>query len=143
MAKTRGKKKYNKKMMCGGPNNMFMGVVKGLTYAYLITGVLFMLLAGILTVTNLLNNPMHQNIVIIIITVLAVVMGGRVVAKSCGKQGWMLGTLCGFIYYVIFFLIAYAFTRTFSFSGSILSMLVLCLGSGALGGFLGTGKSGA
>lgn len=133
------KKKYSK--MGSGKKPVIPAMLKGLTYSYLITAIFFTLLATLLTVTNAFGKESTQNMIIIIITIIAVLLGGRVTAKSHGEKGWLMGGILGFVYYAIFFLIAFAFNHSIHLTGSIFSMFLLCVGSGILGGLMGIRKA--
>lgn len=136
------KSKYGiKRPKSHGKNaTLAMSLVKGQIYGLLITAVLFLMLALILTYTFWLENPTAQNVALILVTVLAVVIAGYKVAKSYCQMGWLWGGITGMIYFVIFILLSYLVQGAFSMSTNLLSMILLCLGSGALGGVLGAKK---
>lgn len=121
-------------------NSLTMSLTKGLIYGYVITAICFLLLALILTYTFMLENPTSQNISLIVITVIAVVTAGYKTAKSFNQTGWLWGGTCGLLYFIIFLILSYLVQRSFSITSNALSMLLLCVGSGALGGVFGAKK---
>lgn len=136
MAKTKHKIK-RPKMSQSKNNTLLLSLTKGLVFGYMITAFFFILMAFILTYTNMLNNPTHQNVVLIIVTVIAVIVAGLKTARSYKDTGWLWGGTCGLLYFIIFFIISYLVRGNISISSNGLSMLLLCLGSGALGGVFG------
>ncbi|WP_105614180.1 TIGR04086 family membrane protein [Vallitalea okinawensis] len=125
------------KMSQSKNNTLLLSLTKGLVFGYMITAFFFILMAFILTYTNMLNNPTHQNVMLIIVTVIAVIVAGLKTAGSYKDTGWLWGGTCGLLYFIIFFLISYLVKGSISITSNGLSMLLLCLGSGALGGVFG------
>ena len=112
-----------------------MSLVKGLIAAYLITGILLLLLALLLYKLELDEGKV--TIGIIVIYVLSCFIGGFFVGKKAGTQKFLWGMLLGVTYFLLLTAVS-AVTEPGLSSGfkGLLTSFIMCSGAGMLGGML-------
>ena len=112
-----------------------MSLVKGLIAAYLITGILLLLLALLLYKLELDEGKV--TIGIIVIYVLSCFIGGFFVGKKAGTQKFLWGMLLGVTYFLLLTAVS-AVTEPGLASGfkGLLTSFIMCSGAGMLGGML-------
>ena len=112
-----------------------MSLVKGLIAAYLITGILLLLLALLLYKLELDEGKV--TIGMIVIYVLSCFIGGFFVGKKAGTQKFLWGMLLGVTYFLLLTAVS-AVTEPGLSSGfkGLLTSFIMCSGAGMLGGML-------
>ena len=112
-----------------------MSLVKGLIAAYLITGVLLLLLAFLLFRLDL--DEGQVTIGILAIYVLSCFIGGFLAGKWSGSQKFLWGMGLGLAYFLLLTAVS-ALTDPGLAEGwkGILTSFIMCMGSGMLGGML-------
>lgn len=114
---------------------LFFSFGKLLVLAYLITGVLLILLAAVLYKFQL--NQSVVNIGIILIYCIANFVTGFMAGKTQRKKRFLWGLLLGVVYFGILCLISLGVKGSIKeISGNFLTAMVLCMGSGMLGGMV-------
>ncbi|MBR1693132.1 MAG: TIGR04086 family membrane protein [Lachnospiraceae bacterium] len=104
-------------------------------FSYVLTAVFLLLLAMLLYKFRLSETV--TNIGIILIYILACFFSGFLTGKKMGSRKFLWGMLVGIGYFAILALLSIAVQKgTIQLSGSFLSTLFLCAGSGMLGGML-------
>ena len=112
-----------------------MIILKSLIIAYVITGVLLLILALLLYKLEL--NESKVTIGIIAIYLLSSFIGGLIAGKSSENRKFIWGALVGVAYFLILTLISLATKHTFQAPpAQIATTFVLCVGGGMLGGML-------
>lgn len=110
-----------------------MGAVfKGAVIAIIISVLLFLILALVMLYT-----PLPQEIVgptAAAISLLCVFLGAYLCAKALGEKGWLWGSVCGLIYYIILYISALSAVKEFNFSIKTLIMIIIGMLTGMLGG---------
>lgn len=110
-------------------------ILKSLIIAYVITGVLLLILALLLYKVEL--NEGKVSIGIIAIYLLSSFIGGLTAGKSSGSRKFIWGALVGVSYFLILTVISLVTKHTLQASMTqIATTFVLCAGGGMLGGML-------
>ena len=110
-------------------------ILKSLIVAYIITGVLLLILAFLLYKFEL--DESKVSIGIIAIYLLSSFIGGLIAGKSGKSRKFIWGALVGAAYFLILTLISLATKHTLqALPTQIITTLVLCVGGGTLGGML-------
>lgn len=122
------------------PNvNVYTGsmvrVMKALLASYMVTGLLLLLIAGLLYKFQLDEGKIQ--IGIIVTYILSCFVGGFLAGKMMKSRQFLWGVLLGLLYFLIMTLVSIAVNRELqgTSSGFITSFL-LCMGGGMLGGML-------
>lgn len=112
---------------------LFLG--KCLLFSYILTGGLLMLLALLLYRFNLSEKIV--GICIIGIYVAATFFAGFVAGKKIGSRKFIWGLMMGAAYFLVLLLVSLAVNHSVKeLSGNFFTVLILCAGSGMLGGML-------
>lgn len=110
-------------------------VVVSIFGSYVITFLGILVLALLLLMFQITEN--HVDIGILIIYILAGLTAGFIVGKRTGNRKFLWGTISGAAYFLILFLLSAATGQDVSHLGSDLTTtLLICIGSGTLGGML-------
>ena len=115
--------------------NMVIAFAKAQITAYIITAVMFMLCALLLTYTD-----MEEKIVPVfsmVCTFLSSFVSGFMVSKKVDKKGIFWGMLSGFAYAVILIVLLYAAAENTAFGMGKIICTLTALFSGAAGGIFG------
>lgn len=116
-------------------NRNVLTVLKCLLLSYVLTGVLLLLLAFLLYQFKFSENIVSVCIIIIYIGV--TFLAGFVLGKRMEKRKFLWGLLAGGLYFLILILISLLVNQSVGdVTGDFFSTLLLCLGSGMLGGML-------
>ena len=108
-------------------------IVKALLAAYLLTGALLLLLAGLLYRFRLDEGKVQIGIILIYIA--SCFAGGFLAGKMMKTRKFLWGVLLGLLYFLIMTLVSLAVNRTLQDGMTgCLTTLLLCLGGGMLGG---------
>ena len=112
-----------------------MWMLKSLLASYIVTGILLLVLTFLVYKLKLSEKVVVGGIVGIY--VLSNFIGGFIIGKLTGVKKYLWGMLLGSLYFVLLILISYGVYREFQSNGvSIITMIILCLGGGTLGGML-------
>lgn len=110
-------------------------VVKVLIAAYLVTGAMLLLLAMLLYKFELGEGLIDAGVAAVYI--LSCFLGGFLMGKLQKTRKFLWGMVIGCMYYVILLAVSLLMKeKAVELSGSILTSLVMCVGSGMLGGML-------
>ncbi len=111
-------------------------LMKCLLAAYLITGVLLLLVAGLLYKFSLGEGTV--DISIIVVYCVSSLLAGLFFSKGAASRRFLWGMASGFAYFLIICTVTFAVDGGLDFlSNSCLTTLFICAGSGMLGGMLG------
>lgn len=110
-------------------------LLKGLILAYIITAILILISAILITYTNLSESklPLLNTIVMII----SITSGSIYVAAMVKEKGWINGGIVGLAYYLILLLINLIFLKPLVFDIFSLSKLIISIVMGMIGGIIG------
>lgn len=110
-------------------------LLKALLCAYVITGILLLLLTLLLYKFNLDEGKVTGGI--IVIYVMSTFVGGLVAGKLFKVKKFVWGLTIGILYFALLMLISLGVYRSMQGSGaSILTTFLLCAGGGMLGGMV-------
>ncbi|MDE5698497.1 MAG: TIGR04086 family membrane protein [Lachnospiraceae bacterium] len=113
-----------------------VALLKCLMAAYLITGVLLLLVAGLLYKFSIGENIV--DISIIVIYCVSSLLAGLFFSKGAASHRFLWGMLAGAAYFVIICVVSAVAEPGFvPISNACITTLLICLGSGMLGGMLG------
>ena len=112
-----------------------MWMVKALLAAYVVTGILLIILALALYKFEL--NEKIVSAAIVGIYVVSTLIGGVIIGKLTKSKRYLWGMVLGIIYFVLLLLITLGVYRTLNGdSVSIVTSLILCAGGGMTGGMI-------
>lgn len=110
-------------------------MLKSLLCAYIISGILLLLLAFLLYKFNLDEGKVAAGI--IMIYVISTFAGGFIVGKLAGVRKFLWGLTCGILYFGLLLLVSIAIYRSLQGNGAnVLTTFLLCAGGGMLGGMV-------
>lgn len=125
------KKKHSK--IRGGKDISIKTIVKGVILSCILTIVGLLLLTLLITYTDLIKTDGQSKIIIMIISLISVVLGG--LKQRVGKT-WMLGGITGALYFVIIAIIGNLITHDMKLTFGSLTMFIICVSGGTLGGVI-------
>lgn len=112
-----------------------MWMIKAMLCAYVITGILLIVLTLLLYKAGLSEE--YVNAGITLIYVIATFSGGFVMGKLTGSRKFLWGLLTGCLYFVLLVLISLGVYHSFqSEISGVITTLLLCAGGGMLGGMI-------
>ncbi|MDR2938971.1 MAG: TIGR04086 family membrane protein [Clostridiales bacterium] len=76
-------------------------------------------------------------LVITITCIISVVIAGYDAARGAKNKGWLWGILAGLLYAVILVAIGFFIDEDFTFDTSSITLLILAVAGGGLGGVIG------
>ena len=113
-----------------------LALLKCLLAAYIITGLMLLVTAALLYKFQLSEKVI--DISIIAIYVVSSLLAGLFYAKGASTRRFLWGMSAGAAYFLVICMISLAVEQDFTpLSNSCITTLLICLGSGMLGGMLG------
>ncbi|MCI9440512.1 MAG: TIGR04086 family membrane protein [Ruminococcus sp.] len=110
-------------------------LLKSLLCAYIISGILLLLLAFLLYKLNLDEGKVAAGI--IMIYVVSTFAGGFIIGKLAGVRKFLWGLTCGILYFGLLLLVSIGIYRSLQGNGAnVLTTFLLCAGGGMLGGMV-------
>jgi putative membrane protein (TIGR04086 family) len=110
-------------------------IMKALLVSYLVTGLLLLLIAGLLYRFRLDEGKVQ--IGIILTYILSCFTGGFLAGKMMKNRQFLWGVFLGLLYFAIMMLVSLAVNRELQSSTSgFVTAFLLCMGGGMLGGML-------
>ena len=113
----------------------FKSVVKGLLWALVITIVVTIIFSFIMNTVAIEEKIF--NIIYVVISCLALVLGSVIAVKSYGSKGWFVGLAVGCIFYIALYLIGILFGAEATLTIYDFIKFALCIFIGLLSGMLG------
>lgn len=114
-------------------------ILKGLGIAFISTFVFLLILAIVLTYSNVSENIINPTI--IIITALSILIGSSIGNIKIKKNGFMNGGMIGGIYIILLYLFSSIFRMEFSLTMQSIIMVMTGVVFGILGGIIGVNIS--
>lgn len=112
-----------------------MWVLKALLAAYVVTGILLLILTFLLYKFEL--NESLVSAAIVAIYVVSTLIGGIVIGKIARVKRFVWGLSLGIIYFALLFLITLGVYRTLNGDGvNLMTTFILCAGGGMAGGMI-------
>ena len=115
--------------------NIIINIIKPQIIAILITAIVFIGMAILLTYTNF--DEAKISTVSLICTAVATLISGFDTAASFGKKGFIWGAISGIIYSIIIFIICIIAGANFTFDFGKITTLIISVAGGMIGGVLG------
>lgn len=110
-------------------------MLKSLLCAYVITGILLLILTLLLYKLNLDEGKVAAGV--ILIYVVSTFAGGFVIGKMAGTRKFIWGLTCGILYFALLLLVSLGLYRSLQGNGTnVLTTFFLCAGGGMLGGMV-------
>ena len=113
----------------------FLPIIKGIAVSYIITIPVFMIFALILTNTDFPEK--FTSPVVIITTIISVLTAGSTATKGLKNKGWLNGSIVGFIYMFILYILSSIIFKTFTVDKYVITMTIIGVLTGAIGGIIG------
>ena len=116
-------------------HKQFINILKGIGIAFIVTFICFIILAIVLTYSNISENIMNPTI--IIITSISILIGSSISNIKIKKNGLINGGIIGGVYIVLLYLFSSIFSMNFSLNSQSVIMIVTGIVFGILGGVIG------
>lgn len=110
-------------------------IIKGSIFAIIISFILLLIFAMLLCYTNLSENTIKP--VVLVITGTSILIGSMISTRKIRKNGLLNGSLVGFIYIIILYLVSSLFLAGFSLTFNSFIMLLVGIVTGIIGGIIG------
>ena len=112
-----------------------INIIKGSIVSVIITCILLLVLACILTYTNTSERMIEPAMMIIL--GMSVIMGSIISTKYIKRNGFLNGALVGIMYVANIYIISSIYTSSITVSGKLINVLLLSIFVGILGGIVG------
>ena len=123
-------------MKSGFVTERLVALLKCLLAAYVITGVLLVLVAGLLYKFSLGENVVDVGIIVVFC--LSSLLAGLFFSKGAASRRFIWGMAAGAVYFLVICAVTFAVEGKIDLlSNSCMTTLFICAGSGMLGGMLG------
>lgn len=116
-------------------------ILKGVLLAYVVTLVIFLIFAVVITYTSFPEGSIPT--VVVITTIVSIIYAGTRVAKNARSKGWLNGAIAGMAYMVILYVASCLALTGFVFDRYVIYMLFLGILAGAFGGIMGINLKGS
>lgn len=113
----------------------FKSVFKGLVYALMATFIITAILS--LVMSNFTLPNVVFNVIYVVISCFALLLGTVVAVKTHGSKGWMVGLAVGCIFYISLYVIGIMFGADRALTGYDFIKFSLCTLIGLFSGMLG------
>lgn len=112
-------------------------ILKGNVIAYMITAIIFIAAALLLTYTGLPETSI--SLIAILTTIISAFIAGYDAAKGAKARGWFWGMSSGMVYAILLILIGSLVGKSLALTltSRTITLLIIAIGSGALGGMIG------
>ncbi|MGG7143368.1 TIGR04086 family membrane protein [Clostridium nigeriense] len=113
----------------------FKSVIRGLIWALVVTIITTIIFSFIMN-----RVPIEEkifNIIYVVITCLALVLGSVIAVKSYGSKGWIVGLAVGCIFYITLYILGVLFGAEATLTIYDFIKFILCIFIGLLSGMLG------
>ncbi|AOT72818.1 TIGR04086 family membrane protein [Geosporobacter ferrireducens] len=126
--------KSNKTPETGWLNPIWV-YLKGIIAAYLFSILIFLIMALMITYTNISESilPIFTSIVLVI----SIIISGTYTGIKLKRKGWLNGALTGLIYILLLFIMSWIFVEGFSLDRWTIYRTITALVSGGIGGMIG------
>ena len=119
-------------------NNNFINILKGVFISLMLTLILLLIFAIVLTYSTVREDTMGP--VIIIVTALSLILGSSIANMKINKNGIFNGLLIGTIYLMIIYIASSIINNQFMITGTSLIMIICGAIAGMIGGIIGVNK---
>lgn len=113
-----------------------VALLKVLMAAYLVTGALLLIMSGLLYKFQISERAVE--IGIIIVYIISSLLAGIFYSKGAQNRRFLWGMAAGAVYFLVICVISVVVEKDFEpLSNSCITTMLICLGSGMLGGMIG------
>lgn len=116
-------------------NNNLIRIIKGSLFSIVISLVLLLIYACLLSFTNISETTIIP--VVIIISGVSILIGSSISSFKIKKQGMLNGTLVGLIYMLLIYILSSIFITGFGVDISSIIMILVGMITGMIGGIIG------
>lgn len=116
-------------------NKNIIRVVKGSGFAIVISLILLLIYASLLTSTNISETTMTP--VVITISGISILIGSSISSFKIKKQGMLNGALVGLIYMILIYLLSSILLAGFTLNMQSIIMIIVGALAGMIGGIIG------
>lgn len=113
----------------------FLPIVKAVVLSYIVTIPVFTVLALLITYTNFPDKFILPGV--IVTTIISILVAGSTSTRNLKSNGWLNGSLVGLVYMFILYLLSSIVFKDFSINEHVLTMTVIGILTGAIGGIIG------
>jgi len=118
----------------------FGAVFRGIFSAYIITMIIFIVFAFIITYTDFPESSIPT--IVVGTTILSIIIAGSKVARRAKSKGWLNGAVTGILYMTVLYIVSSLIFNGFMFDRYVVYMFILGLFSGIFGGIIGVNLNG-
>ncbi len=112
-----------------------MNIFKNILIAYVLSLVLLLIFAVILTYTNIPESSITT--VVLAVSIIGILYGSKLSASKAKSRGWLIGSVTGLLYMFILYLISLLANNRVIFDMHVLSVFIIGIVAGAVGGIIG------
>lgn len=116
-------------------NKNIVRVIKGSGFSLILSLILLLIYATLLTTTNISENTMTP--VIIIVSGISILVGSSISSFKIKKQGMLNGALVGLIYMLAIYLLSSMLLTGFGIGMKSIVMIAVGMVTGMIGGIIG------
>ena len=116
-------------------NKNIFRVIKGSGFAIIISLILLLIYASLLTTTNISETTMTP--VVITISGISILIGSSISSFKIKKQGMLNGALVGLIYMLLIYLLSSILVTGFTIGMETIIMISVGIFTGIIGGIIG------
>lgn len=116
-------------------NKNIFRVIKGSGFAIIISLILLLIYAGLLTATDIAETTMTP--VVITIAGVSILIGSSISSFKIKKQGMLNGALVGLIYMIVIYLLSSILLAGFGIGIKSIIMIAVGMAAGMVGGVIG------
>ena len=114
---------------------ILVGIIKGSIFSIIISAILLLFFAVLLSYTNLSENTMLP--VTLVVTGVSILIGSMISTRKIRKNGILNGGMVGIIYIIALYLISSLFLAGFYLTFKSFIMLIIGIITGMIGGIIG------
>ena len=113
-----------------------VNILKGVMTGFIITVILFVFYALLLTYTTITEKNM--SVIVTVCMIMSVIVSGIISGKGINEKGWLWGMVTGLVYAALVIIIGVLTVEEgIEIGASSVSMLFMCVAAGGLGGMIG------
>jgi len=113
-----------------------VNILKGVMTGFIITVILFVFYALLLTYTTITEKNM--SVIVTACMIMSVIISGITSGRGINEKGWLWGMVTGLVYAVLAIIIGVLTVEEgIEIGTSAVSMLFMCVAAGGLGGMIG------
>lgn len=116
-------------------NKNIFRILKGSGFAMIISLILLLIYAGLLTTTNISENTMTP--VVITISGISILIGSSMSSFKIKKQGMLNGAMVGAIYMITIYVLSSILLTGFGINIKSITMIAVGMITGMIGGIIG------